>query len=56
MRYQIVTSSAVRLLRFDMQPCTTVKERQYKELLVNQYRWCQSNSESIIKKATRLYD
>lgn len=51
-----VVSSAVSPLRSDTLPCETVKEGQYKELLLNQYRWCQSNSESIVKKAARRYD
>ncbi|MFR1725178.1 type III toxin-antitoxin system ToxN/AbiQ family toxin [Emergencia timonensis] len=51
-----VVRSAVRPLRFDMLPCSTVTERQYKDLLLNQYRWCQKNGESIMKRAARLYE
>lgn len=50
-----VIQSAVSLLDFGELPCTTEGERQYKNLLLNQYRWCQKNSDDIIKKAETLY-
>lgn len=50
-----VVQSAVTLLDFSKLRCDTKGERQYKNLLLNQYRWCQKNSDSIIKRATVLY-
>lgn len=45
------------IMRININPSKSdsTKDRVYKELLTNQIDWCNENSDSIVKKANKLY-
>ena len=50
-----VPKDMVKPIIFREMPIQTPGDLKYKNLLVNQYRWCKGNKEKISKRANRLY-
>lgn len=51
-----IHNTSLTKINLKLFPTDTVSDIKYKELLKNQLFWCNTNRESLIKKATKLYD
>ncbi len=50
-----VSDEFIKRININPSKSDSTKDRAYKELLTNQIDWCNENSDSIVKKANKLY-